>query len=101
MRKISALEQQRFAACFCQCVGKAISEVQLCWVSTSSTEIAVGLACNASLGFRHWFDDQLRFPEIIETPAGDRITCRVDDRGSFYKIGSRKSPVLARSIVLA
>jgi hypothetical protein len=47
--EIITFEEQGFAGCLCQGVRKAIAKIQFCRVSTSLTEIAIGLTGEAGL----------------------------------------------------
>ena len=49
MDEIITFEEQGFAGCLCQGIRKAIAEIQFCRVSTSLTEIAIGLTGEAGL----------------------------------------------------
>ena len=61
---------------------------QLGRMAAAFAEIAIGVACNSSLGFGHGLNDDLRlFDQVVEPPAGHGVTARVyDDRG-FHEIG--------------
>ena len=87
VREIVPFKQQRFTCELCERVGKAIAEVQLGGMAAAFAEIAIGLACNSSLGFGYGLNDDLRlFDQVVEAPAGDGVTARVyDDRG-FHEI---------------
>lgn len=85
--KIVAFEQQRFPGDLRQGVGKAIAEIKPCWMAASLTEIAICLSRNSSLRFGDRLNSYLSlFDQIIEAPAGDRITACVYDECGFDKI---------------
>ena len=52
MDEIITFEEQGFAGCLGQSVRKAIAKIKFCRVSTSLTEIAIGLTGEAGLRFR-------------------------------------------------
>ena len=90
MDEIITFEEQGFAGCLCQRVRKAIAEIQFCRVSTSLTEIAIGLTGEAGLfqGDRLNTDVGL-FKEFVEASTGNRIAASVDHQSGFNKVSCR------------
>jgi hypothetical protein len=67
-----------------QGVGEAVPEIQLGRMSAALTEITVGLASNARLGFVNRLDDKLCLPEeIVKPSARNRISAPIDNDRCF------------------
>ena len=89
-----AVEQQRLAFRFRQCVGEAISKIQFGGMPAGFAEVAIGLARDASLRFGDRLNRDLRrFDQFIETAAGDRILAAIDHRPGFYVADGRDTTV--------
>jgi hypothetical protein len=85
--EIVALEQQRFTCELCKRIGKAIVEIQLGRMAAPFAEIAIGVACNSSLGFGHGLNDDVRrFDQVVEPPARHGVTARVYNYRGFHEI---------------
>src|SRR5216683_2654906 len=57
-------------------------------MSTTFTEITVGLARNSCLSLTDRFDNNARFfYKIIEAPAGNRIAASIDHERGFNEVG--------------
>ena len=86
--EIVALEQQRFAGVFGQCVREAVSEVESCFVPGSFSVVAVSLSCDACLLSGDWFDADAGLMDELVIPAGRyRVTDAVDDDRRLQVVG--------------
>src|ERR1700730_951814 len=92
--EVIAFEEQRFTACFCKRVSKAVAEIQFGGMSAAFAEITIGFTRNSRLGLGDGFDSDTRFlDKLIEAPTGDRIAAPVDHERGFNEIGGRHAPV--------
>src|SRR6516162_9648249 len=90
MDEIITFEEQGFAGCLCQSVGKAIAKIEFCGVSTSLTEIAIGLTGEAGLFQGDGLNADVGFlKELVEAPTGNRIAASVDHQCAFNKVCCR------------
>jgi hypothetical protein len=61
------VREKRFACELWERIGQAIAEIQFGRMTAAFAEIAIGLPCNSSLGFRHGFNSDLRlFDQVID-----------------------------------
>lgn len=87
MDKIIALEQQWLTSTLGECVGKAVTEIQLSRMTASLAEISIGLSGSLCLDFGYGLDRNLRFlHQLIETAAGDWIPASIDHNGCLEEI---------------
>jgi hypothetical protein len=95
MAEVVSLEEQSFSGGFRQRVCEAVAEVQAGLVTAALPEIAIGRPGDTSLVMCHRFYLQFRdVDELIEAPAGDRVTARVDDDRGLQVVGGGDPPVL-------
>ncbi len=92
MAEVIPLEEERLASIFCKSIGKAITEIELCRMSTTTAKIAVGLARKLRLLRGDSFNLHSCFAkQLVKTPASNWIAAAIDQRCSLHKISGRKT----------